>query len=528
MGLSLSSFTESLDKLTPTTTRNLREDYLKGTASLRPFYQYDLQQIDFSAIAADKSSESIDRELLAQVIREQYDGLALGEAVEQHLTRLAQPDSYTITTGHQLVLFGGPLFTVYKVLTIIKLAEQLSASSSGLNVVPIFWIHTEDHDFEEINHYYSGFWTKATYAGKFKGQVGNHVLDPSIAGLRPPHFSKELSETYRAGIPMKKAFRSFIHQLFGTYGLLILDADDPRLKAKFSGIIHQELSQQFAHQQVTQHSAALQAAGYPAQITPREINLFYLDEEGRNRITYENEFFGVKDRDLVFSANAMLELADQDPARFSPNVSLRPLYQEMILPNLAYIGGWGELSYWLQLRGVFKTAGVNFPLLLPRMAGSIFTANQAQEWSALGFDLLEIRKPLHNLYLQYLPQVWDHTNFETYQQEILALMESFKEYIASDISATLSRSAEALQTKTRNFLGNLEKKAGKVMRNRYPEPFQAIKRLKQLIEPDGFVQERTLSLASFSAIISPEQLIAEIYRQGDPLSFEHRCWVLPS
>ena len=507
-----------------TTTRNLRSDYLSGEASLQPFYQYAPQHPDFASIAADKSTDTIDRELLAAVIAEQYGDLDKGDAVTRNLQRLSQDNSYTITTGHQLVLFGGPLFTVYKILSVIKLAEKLSAE--GKNVLPVFWIHTEDHDFEEINHYYQDFQTKRTYTGSFRTQVGAHVLEPSIESLRPTGFPAQLSGSYRPGIEMKQAFREFIHHLFGQYGLLILDADDPRLKAKFSGIITRELSDHFSNEWVSQTSAQMAEAGYSNQISPREINLFYLDAEGRNRIVAQKGGYQVLGRELFFEPAEMLRLAHEHPDRFSPNVSLRPLYQEMILPNLAYIGGWGELAYWLQLRGLFDEVGVNFRLLLPRISGTIFTESQAKSWKDLGFDLMAIRKPLHQLYDQYLPQVWDASAFEGYESKILALLDALEGYVKTDVSATLARSADALSTKTRHFLENLEKKAGKIKREQHREPFDQIRALKQQIEPDGLVQERTLSLASFAEWIPVDDFIAFLYREGDPLSLEHRCWVM--
>lgn len=505
--------------------RNIKADYLAVDSALRPFYQYSPVEPDFQKIAADKSADAIDRELLASVIRGQYKGLEMGEAVEGNLKRLAQSDSFTITTGHQLVLFGGPMFTTYKVLTIIKLAKQLE--EKGINVVPIFWIHGEDHDFEEINHFYQDFGQKVNYQGDFQTEVGVHVLDKSIEELRPEALPAQLTKGYAEGVQMKDAYRAFFHELFKDYGLLMLDATDKRLKAVFADVMKQELLEQVAHDAVSATSKQLDIAGYAQQINAREINLFYLDQHGRNRIVQTGDYFELVDRELSFTKEEILSLLEESPEKFSPNVSMRPLYQEMILPNLAYVGGWGELSYWLQLKGLFEKVGVNFPLLLPRMSATLFTKAVANDWQNLGFALEEIKEPLHVLNEKYLPRVWDSSTFESYEKKILDLLDEMKDYVHEDVSPTLSRSSDALTAKTRKFLVNLHQKAGKIKRQKHNQPFSEIKALKQQVEPPRMVQERILSLSSFGREIAVDELIAFLYKACTPLRLDHQCLILP-
>ncbi|RMG70643.1 MAG: bacillithiol biosynthesis BshC, partial [Bacteroidetes bacterium] len=282
-------------------TRSLRADYLSGAEPLRPFYQYPLQNPDFGAVVARKAQDAIDRSLLQQVIREQYAGLTLPPALEANLDALAEPSTYTVTTGHQLVLFGGPLFTTYKILSTIRLAEQISREQTGVRVVPVFWIHTEDHDFEEINHYFTAYNRRHTYGGTFVTQVGTHVLEACIKEVCPQGLPEALQEAYRPGRTMAEAFRDFMHRLFGEYGLVILDASDARLKARFGEVVQAELAAPVTEQAVNDTSAALAAAGYSLQISPREINLFYLDEKGRDRLRRQGDGFGVVGRDLHWS-----------------------------------------------------------------------------------------------------------------------------------------------------------------------------------------------------------------------------------
>jgi bacillithiol biosynthesis cysteine-adding enzyme BshC len=494
--------------------------------SLRPFYHYPTTQPDFARIIADKSQEDIDRETLVTVITEQYGDLALGEAVQQRLDHLRQPNAFTLTTGHQLVLFGGPLFTVYKVMSAIRLADDLARQHPDHHFVPVFWIHTEDHDFEEINHYYRDFSERRTYPGDFQTQVGAHVLEQSIRDLWPDTLPEGLNQAFAPGRSLADAFRRFFHALFKDYGLVILDADDPRLKARFTQVMAQEVSAHIASQRVAETSTALKLAGYPAQIHAREINLFYLDQQGRDRLVQHNGHFAVKGRDLQFTPDDLQTLLREHPERFSPNVSLRPLYQEMILPNLAYFGGWGELAYWLQLKGVFDHFGVNYPLLLPRFSATVFPQGQLDAWQTLGFQASDIRRDRFELFREYLPQVWDQGTFDALEAQILAQVEALRGYVEQDISPTLARSADALATKNQRYLANLRKKAQRVIRHRQPAPFREIEAIKLAVHPDGMVQERVWSLATIGQWTTPERFLAQLYQTCQPLQFDHQMLVV--
>ena len=504
------------------TPRSIRSDYLSGATPLRPFYAHPIAAPDFGAVIARKAADPIDRATLQAVIRDQYGDLPLPPALARNLEALGQPHTYTVTTGHQLVLFGGPLFTTYKILSTIALAERISREQAGVQVVPVFWIHTEDHDFEEINHFFTAFNRRHTYGGRFVTQVGTHVLEPEIEAVSPETLDAALRAAYAPGRSLAEAFRRFIHALFGAYGLLILDASDPRLKARFGEVVRAELEAPVTEQAVQATSAALTAAGYPQQISPREINLFYLDDKGRDRLRRQGDGFAVVGRDLRFTHEALLQELEAHPERFSPNVSLRPLYQEMILPNLAYFGGWGEIAYWLQLKGVFDHFGVAFPLVLPRFSATLFRPAQAQAWTGMGFDLAGVQQPLHDLYRAYLPQVWDDAPFRALEADLMAQLSRLESYIETELSPTLARSAKALAVKNARYLATLHKKAERVVRHRQPAAFRQIEAIKQAVQPDGTVQERVLSLAAFAPDYAPEALIAELYPQIDPLDFTHR------
>lgn len=500
-------------------SRHIREDYLNGAAQLKPFYAHSPVSPDFSQIISEKSREKIDRAALYESIKAQYHGLQLGPKASANLESLKNPNTFTLTTGHQIVLFGGPLYTIYKVVTIIKLAEQLKEKHPNFHFVPIFWIHTEDHDFEEINHYYSSFQQKHTYAGKFEGMVGDHILTEQIKEVIPPQFEDALQASYQPGVAMKDAYRTFMHQLFDEYGLLMLDANAPALKRSFAPILEQELGNHLAQTQLNNTSRELDELDYKLQIKARDINLFYVDEGLRARISKVNGRFKAIGTELSWTLEEIQGLAQTSPEKFSPNVCLRPLYQEKILPNLAYVGGWAEVAYWMQLKGIFKEAGVAFPLLLPRMSATVAGQSQLDAWSELGMEKEDFRKPIASLNRKYVQRFWDSSSFDQGQSEILSAVRKLHDQIAAE-SQSLGRTADALHTKTEKYLKNLEKKLMRHVRQKNAKHFKEMEQLKRAIQDDPLVQERTWSLAALS--ISPKEFVQKVYTSCNPLDYSHQ------
>lgn len=504
--------------------RNIKKDYLAGDPRLASFYAYPPLEPDFTQIIADKAFPDTHRKVLVEVLAAHYEGLKIDEAARKNLELLAKSNSYTLTAGHQLNLFGGPLYTPYKVITVAKLAKELNAKHPEFNFVPVFWIHTEDHDFEEINHYFPSFEQKRTYTSPFEGATGDHVLTEEIEKLIPAHFPEELGGFFKAGKTLGEATLAFSMALYGKYGVLVLDASDKRLKALFRDILEKELFEPISPVEVRKTSSDLYDAGYPLQIHARDINLFYTGNGGRERIIAGNGRFHTLGGKSAWSKEEMKVEVENFPENFSPNVCLRPLYQEVILPNLAYTGGWGELSYWMQLKGMFEAYEINFPLLLPRYAATLFQPATWKGWADLGLDPSDIQLPLHDVFRKYIPQIWNSEQYEALAVEILASFEKMEKYIAA-FSETLPRSVKGQEVKTQKFIQNTHKKLHRVIRHNHPKPFNQIEKLKNQVQPEGLVQERTLGLGSFPEI-QPVTLLAIIWENIKPLDFSHHFAVL--
>ena len=337
-------------------------DYLAEKPELKEFYGNGPQISKFKdQISEKKGFPSSTRAILQTVLEEQY--AAIG--AEMPAVDLRDENTFTVSTGHQLNIYTGPLYVIYKLVSTINLARALKAAYPEQQFVPVHWMATEDHDFEEINHFFA-FGTKYEWNTSQKGAVGRFNLSdfPRIT-LKNAIFEKAYSE----GKTLSEAVRIYMHALFGAEGLVCLDADDDRLKSLFAPIMEADLNQQVHEPIVRATTEKLEALGYKTQVAAREVNLFRLTENDRIRLEKGDS----------------VEMADA-----SPNVILRPLYQEVILPNLAYIGGPAEVAYWLQLKGIFDLHQVPFPILLPRNFAIVKTQKQAERAEKLGLSLADL------------------------------------------------------------------------------------------------------------------------------------------
>ena len=361
----------------------LSADYLSAKEELKPFYSWPLSYDGIQeAIKAREEKHQPDRETLVNRLQEQYSRLKNGflsqegnEAVAANIVKLLAPNAFTITTGHQLSIFTGPFFFVYKILSAIKYCKQLKEKFPDKDFVPVYWMATEDHDFEEIKTFYLfgkeySWERKAAGATGRMGTVGiDQIINDLNFLLEGRDNAAELltmfKNAYEGQKSLSKATRSLVHELFKELGLVIMDADDVSLKKALIPILKEDIFKQSFHEQVNASIHQLEKE-YKMVVTPRPINVFYLEQGQRNRIVMEADLYCVADRNLCWTREKIEQEIDAHPERFSPNVVLRPMYQETILPNLAYIGGNNEIAYWLELKAAFEHADVFFPQLIVR------------------------------------------------------------------------------------------------------------------------------------------------------------------
>ncbi|GGE86472.1 bacillithiol biosynthesis cysteine-adding enzyme BshC [Chishuiella changwenlii] len=362
-------------------------NYINQEENLKEFYHLFPTKDNYITQAHNKLKNYHNREVFVQQIKQQLSGLELSKKQEKNLKKLGEKNTVTITTGHQLNLFTGPIFFFYKILQVIKACKELNKEQDEINYVPMFWMATEDHDFEEINHYkYSDriiHWTK-----EFGGPVGRLsteglkdvfenflMLIPN--GNKKSKLEELINESYLTHDNLTDATRKLVHLLFKDHGLLMIDGDDKELKKLMIPTFEEELIQSKSYHNVIPQNEKLEKLGYSIQVNPREINLFYINEDNsRERIIEQDGTYFVNNTSIKFTQEEILKDLHQNPDKFSPNVILRPLYQETILPNIAYVGGGGEIAYWFQLKEMFNKFNVDFPLLVLRNSLLIRTKKQ--------------------------------------------------------------------------------------------------------------------------------------------------------
>lgn len=352
---------------------SLINDYISGKLNKDGIINWKYSESQVLKNASNRNFSKFQREVLVAGLKKQYKNFQLTKSEEKSLSLLSKDNSYTITTGHQLNLLGGAQFFYTKILDVIRLASKLSANSE-YNFVPIFWMASEDHDYEEISNV-SIFGKKISCPGLNKGPVGRisntHFLD-FIAEVeivlgdeeRFKEIKKIISIAFNDHKTLSEITRSFVRSLFSDKGLLIIDGDDEDFKKQFSKIAIQEVENQTSYKAVEKQLLLMR--NYKIQVNPRDINLFYIEDKVRERIVKTELGFSTVNRLKNWTSKSFKDLSINSASSISPNVLLRPLYQELILPNVAYIGGAGEISYWLELEPMFKDFGVQYPLPIVR------------------------------------------------------------------------------------------------------------------------------------------------------------------
>ncbi len=466
------------------------------------------------------------RQVLVRELQSAYEHVEMTDETRKNLRELESENTFTVTTGHQLSLLTGPLFFIYKILHVIRLAEKLNENHSGQHVVPIFWMASEDHDFEEVDHL-ELFNKTLRWETEQQGAVGRFntsgldVVRSEFASFFENHPEGEVMELLKSfdGKNYAEACFRLVNKLFGHYGLLILDADNSALKKQVIPVFEKELSGQFSEKAVLQANERLEARGLKQQLHARPINLFYLAGQSRKRILATDKGFMTGDETNPSHSWTREELErelHERPEAFSPNVVLRPLYQECILPNLCYVGGGGELAYWLQLKGVFEAVNVPFPLLQIRNSLMIVDANSRKKMDKAGLRIESLFETPEMQKKQFvLEHSEDELNFEELDRKTEALQQQIIDQVG-EIDKGLSGYAAAEASKIEKQIKSLQQKLIRSEKNKYDQSLQVIDQLHERFFPNGSFQERVQSFFSLCADGQVYDHLRELHDAIDP------------
>ena len=474
--------------------------YVEEVPALRPFYKYPVTLEAFAEVIADKQKDQTDRDTLVETLYRQHQNLEVPPLVMERIEKLRHENAFTIITAHQPSLFTGPLYYVFKIISAIKLANDLKENYPQFEFIPVFISSGEDHDFAEVNHLHLFNQTLEWESGQSGpvGHMGTDSLSDVLAKLKSvlgesehaKHIFELIQRTHTGKVNYARAAYELAFELFKQEGLVVINTNDAALKKLFIPIIKEEIFNEVSKPLVEATFTELEMAGFPAQAMPREINFFYIKEHIRERIVFENEKYAVLNTDLNFTKSELETEIENHPERFSPNVVMRPVYQELILPNLAYVGGGGEIAYWLERKSQFSHFGINFPMLVRRDSAMWIDAGTLKKMVKANLRIKDLWKDTDRLIKEYIVENGEveislteekaalKTVYEKLANKAKAINQSLEKYVYSE-HAKVSKSMDQIETR----LLRAEKQ-------NHENSIKQIRAVKEKLFPNGGLQER--------------------------------------
>ncbi len=458
------------------------------------------------------------RHTLVNELVKQFPTLAINSPVALNIERLKKDTTFTISTGHQLNIATGPAYVIYKIIHCIRLAEELKKEYPSNEFVPVFWLASEDHDIEEVNHT-SLFGKKIQWNEQQGGAVGQYELNQweemkaEIAAFFHNHPEGEIHQLLEkySGDNVARATQQLYHTLFERYGVLVIEPNVPGLKSLFTNIMQEEVRKPFVEQCVHKANETIVRLGFAPQAFARPINIFQLSKGKRERLLAEND-------------TEIIEAIGNHPEHFSPNVMLRPAYQETILPNLVYVGGGGEISYWIQQKGVFDTIGLAFPLLSVRNSVQLIDVSTQKKCEKLNLLWQDIFTPLQELQRDYIQaNSGDELNFSAIDTALFQLNKVLIEQ-AELFDQNMEKFVEAETSKLAKQLEMIKSKFTKHRKGQLEVAMKQLEDLKAKLFPNNGLQERTESFLSFCKDGNISKMIDVVKNEMDP--FENDLIVL--
>ena len=481
-------------------------DYLEGSSPLRSFYKYEPNIDSIQEAMNDKLKENIGGNKLADNLLEQYSQIDMPAKVFSNINLFRNKNTFCVVTAHQLNIFTGPLYYIYKTISTIQLCNTLNNKYPENNFVPVFWLGSEDHDFAEINHFqlYGKTYTWDDVQGGVCGKYNTdslqnilHELIPVLGDTENAHFLISLfKNAYSTSKTLAEATRTVLSGLFGEYGLVVVDGDDSYFKKSCNSIIESELLNRNSEKLVNE---TLSKFPYEAQATPREINLFYKLKNIRERILYDNENnkFKINNTEIVFTAEEMQNELKLFPERFSPNVILRPLFQQKVLPSVAFIGGGGEIAYWMQLKKLFEFHEIQFPILLLRNSYLLIDASAEKKITKLQLSPTDLFKDEHILINDFVNKhSSDDLKLSEESQQLEQIFNAIQKK-AQKIDITLDK---AVLGEKHNMLTVIQKLEGKLLKAEKIKMDAELGQIRSILTklfPNNSLQEREENFISY-------------------------------
>lgn len=519
-------------------------DYYYAYDKVDEYYNGNFR--DLSAIqraAENVKLRKLKRENISAVLGEQNRNYGCGTETLENIRKLGQADTCAVVTGQQVGLFSGPLYTIYKSLTAIKLAEYLNKKNAG-SFVPVFWLASEDHDLAEIDHI--TILNKDNNIEKIQNQVqGSNGKTPASKILFTPEISRSLqrledlthdsefkqeilshlSDAYQPGRSFAEAFGIWMTHLFKSYGLIFMDATQSDFKEAGKSVFYKEVAEESPlTARAMETSKRLEKSGYAQQVQLHKgiLNLFFAEQD-RQTILYREGTYNIKDTHQVYTKDDLADMVDTRPQIFSPNVLLRPIYQDALLPTAVYIGGPGEISYFAQMKGIYRSFGLPMPVIYPRKTVTIL---EKKIDSVLDTYNLTIRdfwqhaeSTINAMSRKQIPETIVKA-IGTAVSHLEQDFENLKKEMAS-FEPTLENSVVSIQGKINQNISFLERKILQASKKHNTIIVQQLQKAKNSLYPANRLQERVFNIAPFLIKYSFE-FIDKLYQSIEIENHDHQ------
>jgi bacillithiol biosynthesis cysteine-adding enzyme BshC len=485
----------------------LAKSFLNGNADVKHLYTFKFSIENIKAAIQQKEKAATNRNVLVEILTKQYADVRKSPAVNKNIELLKQTNTFTITAAHQPCLFLGPLYNLIKISATIAAAQKCKEQYPDYNFVPVFWLGSEDHDKDELGHTYLAKdkleWQtdQAGAIGKFKLGGIENILDTFI---QTNSIAIPLSDLIKEAMAKNKDFgkltQTLVHEIFQAFGLVVIDQNEKEFKRIFSAVIEDEIKNSRAIAELNENTSWLETH-YHAQAKPREINFFHLKENSRERILKSAGKYLTTTGDIIGDDAKIASIIKDNPEQFSPNVITRPLFQEIILPNICFVGGSAEISYWLEQKPLFDYYKVAFPMLAHRPIVFPARKNQLQKLEKLGLDLTDLLSEKSKVLNEWVNKNTTTVLDTSAEKEVIA--KTFQTLVerAITIDKTLESSIKSELQKAINSLDNIQAKMTKAEKRNHETSVSQINNLFDAFFPDGVLYERREnSIAFFSKL----------------------------
>lgn len=525
---------------------NLFLDYLYEFDNVKNFYKHNFRSKE-EYLKLFKSVSDTNREFrndLPKILHAQYQGFDPSQKTKSNLDSLKEKNTLAVVTGQQLGILGGPLYTFYKIITAIKLAEYLKERYDGYNFVPVFWLESDDHDFEEVrsisiinelNELKKISYDDGLPEDEIRNSVGylningniSPFLDDLTKNLRDTEFTQDLinriKEIYSVGKSFKQSFKELIFWLFDHYGLIIFDPQDVVIKNLLKPVFKNEINnfRQYTEKLVSV-SATLEDM-YHAQVKVRPVNLFYRNEEGRFLIEPVDNEFRLKRKRKKFTQEEIIDEIDKQPENFSPNVLLRPICQDYVLPTAFYIGGPGEISYFAQITPLYDFYNLEQPIIYPRASATIMEKNLENILEKYNLPFEDIYVSSDELKTKIINSISKNSVDDIFAEannQIDLALDQLKEKLF-EFDKTTADSTAKYRQKIIRYLDEIKAKAIEAQKKRHEITLRQVDKLTSSLFPNNNLQEREINFVHFFNKYG-SNFIGRIFNELKINTFDHQ------